>query len=498
MKAKLTAIYVPLLSGVMISSCSKNMNTEPSQGKPAYAVQAAGYDTANITLNWGTTYQRIEGFGAFAGRATPFFESAKRDTIMKQLWGNDGLQFNIIRGEIMYTYPFNKTTGTVTIKPAGTDINTDVNSATYKALTDDQKAQLSQLWILKNVQTRYQVPIMFASAWTPPLSMKTNPNDVSGKNFNSLNFNCCSTDFANYIAGFTKAYQNEGINFYGVSPANEPENVFSDWAACYWDASHLGQFITNNLRPALNNKGLNGVKVIASENAAWGTANSFLSSMDKSNVDILAGHGYVEIGDILQGKKGLNQNPAIWNYATGNKPVWVTEASDDGGVYDNTMTGGLKLATNMHKFLAVCNVNAYVYWLGMLASRNNESLICTATDGSLEYPKMYDVMGQYSRFIHPGYYRFNAALANNSTLMVSAYKDPATGKFSVVVVNPGANETHTRMNLSGFNSGSIISYLTSDNSSTHWQSNSITPQAGGGYVVTVPPYSVVTFTGTAN
>ncbi|WP_201747923.1 glycoside hydrolase [Chitinophaga vietnamensis] len=503
MKKNLTSFCFPVLAAMLASSCSKNLQSEAlkanaSQLAAGATAAAVTIDTANITLNWGTVYQRIEGFGAFAGRATPFFESNQRDSIMKQLWGSDGLQLNIIRGEIMYTYPFDKSTGTVTIKPAGTDVTTDVNSAAYQALNADQKAQLAQLWILKKVKERYQVPLMFASAWTPPLYMKTNTSQVSAKNFNGLNFNCCSTDFANYIAGFTQAYQTEGINFYGVSPANEPENVFSDWASSYWDATHLGQFITNNLRPALNSKGLSGVKIIASENAAWGTANNFLSSMDKSNVDILAGHGYVEIGDLILGKRGLNQSQVTWNYATGNRPVWMTEASDDSGTYDNTMTGGLKLATNMHKFLAECNVNAYVYWLGMLAIRNNESLICTNSDGTLDYPKMYDVMGQYSRFVHQGYYHFNAALASNSTLKVSAYKDPVSGKFSVVVINPGANETHSRINLSGFTaSGNLSSYLTSDASSTHWQSATIAPQSNGSFVVVVPPYSVVTFTGTA-
>ncbi|MBC9934092.1 glycosyl hydrolase [Chitinophaga qingshengii] len=459
---------------------------------------ALSTDTANITLNWGITYQRIEGFGAFAGRATPFFESPKRDSIMKQLWGADGLQLNMVRGEVMYTYPFNKSAGTVTIQPAGTSIDMDVASAAYQALTSDQKAQLSQLWILKKLKERYQVPIMFASTWTPPLSMKNNTSQESAKNFNGLNYSCCSTDFANYVAGFAKAYQNEGINFYGISPSNEPENVFSDWAASYWTASHLGEFISNNLRPALNAKGLNTMKIISSENAAWGTANSFLSGMDKSNVDILAGHGYVEIGDLILGKRGLNQNPQTWNYATGNRPVWMTEASDDSGVYDNTMTGGLKLAVNMHKFLAECNVNAYVYWLGMLAIRNNESLICTNADGSLDYPKTYDVMGQYSRFVHAGYYRFNSALANNATLKVSAWKDPVTGKFSVVVVNPGSSETRTRIKLAGFASSQLTSFLTADNTTAHWQQSApVTPQADGSFVVVVPSASVITFTGTA-
>ncbi|AOM76294.1 glycoside hydrolase [Pedobacter steynii] len=463
------------------------------------AAVAGATGTADITVNWDQTYQRIDGFGAFGGRIVPFFESQKRDSIMAYLWGANGLQLNMVRGKVLHTYGFNQQSGVVTIKPAGVDIDVDVNSSTYQTLTDIQKEHLGQLWILKKIKERYQVPIMFASTWTPPLYMKTNPNSESGKWFNGLNFSTSSTAFARYLAGFAKAYQNEGINFYAISPSNEPENVFSDWDASYWNSAHLGEFVTNNLRPALNQQGLGSTKILSSENAAWGTANTFLAGMDRSNVDILAGHGYVEIGELITGKRGLNQNPVTWNYATGNKPVWMTETSDDGGTYDNTIGGGLKLATSMHKFLAECNVNAFVYWLGMLAIRNNESLICTNGDGSLDFPKTYDVMGQFSRYIHAGYFRFGATVQNNSVLKVSAYKDPATGKFSLVAINPGTDALNCTLHLQGFAAGSLISYQTTGSSSNHWQQGTpVSVAADGSFSLTVPAQSVITFTGVKN
>ncbi|QQT35586.1 glycoside hydrolase [Sphingobacterium spiritivorum] len=453
----------------------------------------------DVVLDWNQTYQKIEGFGAFGGRITPFFESGKRDSIMEYLWGNTGLHLNMLRGKVLHTYPFNQQTKVVTIQPAGVDINIDVNSTQYQSLTEDQKEHLGQLWILKTAKQRHQVPIIFASTWTPPLYMKTNPNSISGKFFNGLNFNTSSTTFANYLAGFTKAYKEAGIDFYGISPSNEPENVFSDWDASYWKPKNLGEFITNNLRPALNREGLQSVKIISSENAAWGTANSFLSSMDKSKVDILAGHGYVEIGDLIFGQRGLNQNPQIWNYATGNKPVWVTEASDDSGVYDNTMTGGLKLAKNMHKFLAECNVNSYVYWLGMLAIRNNESLICTNSDGTLDFPKTYDVMGHYSRFINAGYYRFKATSTGGSNIMVSAYKDPVSGKFTCVVINSGTTAANCKIKLQGFGVSSLQNYQTTDSSAGHWPAGTVVnADASGELSVTLPAKSITTYTGIKN
>lgn len=504
MKYKNLKIALFAMATLTITESCKQKSTEDllsdaTRLKTKEMSAAAVAGNADITVNWDQTYQRIDGFGAFGGRIVPFFESQKRDSILSYLWGENGLHLNMVRGKVLHTYDFNQQTGVVTVKPAGVDIDVDVNSSAYQALTVVQKEHLGQLWILKKIKERYQVPITFASTWTPPLSMKTNPNSESGKWFNGLNFNTSSSAFARYLAGFAKAYQNEGINFYAISPSNEPENVFSDWDASYWNSAHLGEFITNNLRPALNQQGLSSTKILSSENAAWGTANTFLGGMDKSNVDILAGHGYVEIGELITGKRGLNQNPVTWNYATGNKPVWMTETSDDGGTYDNSITGGLKLATSMHKFMAECNVNAFVYWLGMLAIRNNESLICTNGDGSLDFPKTYDVMGQFSRYVRAGYFRFGASVQNNSELKVSAYKDPATGKFSLVVINPGTQQLTTTLHLQGFSAGSLVGYQTTGNNAAHWQQGSpINVAADGSFTLSIPAQSITTFTGQKN
>ncbi|HVI44025.1 MAG TPA: glycoside hydrolase [Chitinophaga sp.] len=495
MKKHLKQLCIAAAALTMAASCSKS-GEDLTKNRAVLAGTALAAPTQTLTLDWDKTYQRIEGFGTFGGRITPFFESANRDTIMERLFGNSGLQLNIIRGKVLHTYPFDAQTGTVTIKPANVDITVDPASATYKALNDDQKEQLGQLWILKKVQERYKVPITIASCWTPPLYMKTSPR-VDAKWFNGLNFNCCSSNFANYLAGFAKAYKDQGVNFYAISPTNEPENIISDWDASYWDSGHLGEFINNNLRPALNSKGLNTTKIIASENAAWGTANSFLSGINSSNTDIFAGHGYLEIADrIVSGSNPTyNQRPAPWSFSTAGKSVWMTEISDDNGVYNNTMTEGIAFATSMHKFMAECNVNAFIYWLGMLAIRNNEALICTAADGTLEYPKTYDVMGQYTRYVRPGYVRIDVA-GNSSNVMLSAYKDPQTSNFSIVATNTTADTTVCHLQLKGFKAATLNSYLTATGASRWQQGIPQSANADGSIDVKVPPKSVITFTGT--
>lgn len=488
-----------IMTFLWFTSCQKQalLTNEDQTSTILNSAKAEATTVTSAVVEWNQEHQKIDGFGAFGGRIIPFFESPKRDSILDYLWGDSGLQLNILRSKILHTYPFDQQKRIMTVKPQGVDIDVAITDPDYTALTEDQREQLGQLWILKKAKERYQVPIIIASAWTPPLSMKTNTKSVSALWFNGINLKTSSTLFARYLAGFVKAYQNEGITFHALSPSNEPENVFSDWDASYWAPNNLGEFISNNLRPALNEEGLQKTKIISSENAAWGTSNIYLSAMDRSNIDILAGHGYVEISELIGGKRGFNQRPSKWTFATAGKPIWVTEASDDGGTYDSGIEAGLKLATNMHKLIVDCDANAYVFWLGMLAFQNNEALICTREDGSLEFTKAYDVMGHYSKFIKAGYKRIDVSVKNGNGLLISAYKDSQTGKFAVVITNPSNSSVPLNLSLSGFTTSQLSNYQTTATSEGHWGlAGTVSAAENGIYSLAIPAKSISTMEGT--
>lgn len=525
-----------------------------------------------ITLDWNKTYQEMDGFGIFAGRAVPWFQSRHRDSIMEAMWGSKGLRLNIVRGSLLHEYPFDVNSGRVTV-PSLSDIAMSPDGGQYQALGPVQKEQLAQGWLLNHIEKNYDVPIKIASAWSPPMSMRVFPNGpkhaglFEGIKFPSnpdslmLLLDSIKTgkkyvanildpakrlDYARYIAGFVKAYKEQGIDFYGISPSNEPDNVVSTWTNAPWLPWDLGTFITGNLRPVLNQEGLSKVKIIGPETAGWATTNAYLKAMDHNSIDIYAGHGYKEIMEHLNtvlaaanlevskndytpdkgwlgifpnlpstiekfvkvfkdyvkgaGKAknhgDLNTKPTPWDIPTSGKKVWLTEASDDsqqatGADGDRTMKAGIKLATQLHTFLTLPGngVNAYVYWLAMLESRNNEALVWDVK-GSLEFPKTYDVMGHFSRDIKPGYQRFQAD--NNGRVMVSAYKDPKTGEFTVVIINPSNSSCNATLNLSGFDVNGFTGYQTTDQSAGHWQESVRAIKKSGKWEVSAPPKSLIT------
>ncbi|MET3879689.1 glucuronoarabinoxylan endo-1,4-beta-xylanase [Chitinophaga sp. OAE865] len=550
---------------LMTSGCGKpgifRLDDVPGTIKPAV--------NSSATLDWNTTYQHIQGFGVFAGRAIPFFESTHRDTVLANLFGDNGLRLNMIRGEILWTYSYNPSNWNVALHPSNVNITTDPQNAAYRELDWLKKQELSQLWILKKAKERYNVPIMYASAWSPPLAMRINPKsekpgtmqlvkfinalinheDTTGmldflRNgnsfatgadtlFNTLNFKTSADSYARYIAGFLRAYQKEGIRFYGVSPANEPDNIAAEWANCVWSPKQLGQFISNNLRPVLNSSGFSNVKILSPEAASWKTSDAYLNGfglhnsgsfleetanaivsgfqqaffgkdpMDQSNIDIYATHTYSDAADAGEqwrtgGKAGglLDLKPG--SLAVSGKPVWVTEASDAMAPADASMAEGLHLGINIFNALTTGNASAYTFWLGLLDNRNNEALIWgDGSTGPLTYPKLYDVMGNFSRYIGAGYVRMGATQPNPD-LRITAFKDPLTGKFSIVAINTGDGEQHCTLSLTGFKSGSLTGYLTSDASSSHWKSGIVPVNTDGTFNVVVPAKSIVTYTGVKN
>lgn len=53
-----------------------------------------------VTIHWNELHQKIEGFGTFAGRSIPIYESERRDEILNLLLGENGLRLTILRSTV--------------------------------------------------------------------------------------------------------------------------------------------------------------------------------------------------------------------------------------------------------------------------------------------------------------------------------------------------------------------------------------------------------------
>jgi hypothetical protein len=118
--------------------------------------------------------------------------------------------------------------------------------------------------------------------------------------------------------------------------------------------------------------------------------------------------------------------------------------------------------------LVVAQASAWHWWLAVSPYNYKDGLIYISkseTDGAIEESKMLWALGNYSRFIRPGYKRIaiqiNEQPEQNQDLLASAFKDPNSDQVVVVLVNSSiqAVEVDLASNLEN-QSGNWEAYLT--------------------------------------
>jgi hypothetical protein len=101
------------------------------------------------------------------------------------------------------------------------------------------------------------------------------------------------------------------------------------------------------------------------------------------------------------------------------------------------------------------------------------------------------VLGNYSRFVRPNYYRIG--VSNNTTTLISAYKDGASGCFAIVAANSGGTTVTQTFILKNFTAGAVTPWITSGSLSLASQSPVTVSNAS--FSCALPAMSVVTLTG---
>lgn len=446
-------------------------------------------------------HQEIDGFGCNFGWAEAVYGCTKREQIMDDLYGEDGLRFNVYRGEVCASSASadGKTFNFKTQENYHLGAHSSEAKTLYKSDADKFK-EYAQLWIIDYLCKRKRMDIYyFFSVWTPPIVWKSF-SEGEEQNGGSGSFNSkYSDEYANFLVSFAKAFKDKfGINVYGISGWNEPDQAMGGWDGCIWDNQQMADFTMNNLRPELNRQGLKDTKIIYGELPWWANAVTWVENALKSNpglVDaniVAAGHGYSTVDDNILPMKAA-QDKGIH--------VWQTETCDD-KTRDETWNDAMKWAKNYSDYLTKANTSAVVWWAGARqCSTTGENLLQTnAYDFSDNFYRVdrYYSIGQFSRYIKRGSTRVDVKTVSTTAnripreLSASAYIKDDT--YTIVLVNKSQTKGFDALlEIDGKEFDSMISYTS--NSSVKWLRKKLNPSSSGKRSVTVPKYSVVTITG---
>ena len=457
--------------------------------------------TGSITLRCNDLRQTIDGFGVGeADWADDIFIFPKREQVLDALFAPDGLNANILRGEIFPHYATGKLQADFA---TASDTSLHVAQHPEKVERNDLLRR-GQFWLTSHVQQKYPEVRFTFSTWSPPAWMKdgnraTEQYPASQGKLKSEHYQ----HYADYLADFCEAYNKAGIPIYAVSPSNEP-GYAAPWNSCLWTPQEMGDFIQHNLLPTLQKRNLK-VKVLFGENPAWSTvfdrlkmisSADFVNNVLQTHADmpekniIAAGHGYV-LPDTIPLPAELRRTPIVpfEEALKRNIPMWVTEISDITPL-DVSMEDGLRWATAFHEYLMEAQVSAIIWWLGAQPTKTNESLIVlNQQEGSFIKTKRYDTFGNYTRYIPRG----SRGMGNQPNglpeeVKVSSFR--YGNQFTIVVVNPTDRQLTSQLLLENGKvvKGSLRNYITT--ADKQWSEGTIT-----GSTLEFLPQSVTTFTG---
>lgn len=339
---------------------------------------------------------------------------------------------------------------------------------------------------------------------SPPVSMK----DSGACSYGNL-LTSDYAAYASYIVDWIQRLQADGIPVYAVSPVNEPDvacetdnsNGNGIGAFCF-TASQIDTFVKENLGPSLAAAGLS-TKIIISEEGQWFLYNYASTCMADSGcasyVSILGAHGY---GYYPNSHIGYYDSYACCSIvepapeATSTNQLWQTEVSwsGSGNKFTASISDGLVWAQNIHNYLTVANVTGWMYWMlnGNSWYNDNEGL----TDENGNPAKRLYVIGNWSKFVRPGWVRIDATANPQSGVFVTAYKNAANGSFAVVAINTGSTAITQNFDLSGFPStASVTPYVTS--ASLNLASQQAVAISSNTLTYALAAQSVTTFVGTA-
>jgi glucuronoarabinoxylan endo-1,4-beta-xylanase len=453
--------------GPIGSSPSDAPSSSSSSSSGASSSSASSGGPANVVVDPSKTYQTIDGFGGAntwqpggplsAAAAKLFFDP------------DSGIGLSLLRVGI-------DVTGT----PLGYNVYSDITlAASYGA----------RVW---------------GAPWSPPAADKDNGSVIDGGDLcAAADSGTCTGDaydaWSTTLAQFAATvYSKTGVALYGVSAQNEPDYTAS-YASCRYTPDQMVAFL-NVLGPKL--RALNPpVKLIAPEPDRWSHlwaapnyGNAILNDPTASMlVDVLATHDY-----------GFSPVPPPANV---NIPIWETEVAGIGGngpVITGpsvTIDNGIVVAQWIYNALTNGGASGWHYW--WLVSQNsddNEGLIFQSGQGPGDAgdvntpPKRLYTLGNFSKFVRPGYKRIDVSGAEPANVEIAAFQDPMTLTTAIVAINGETKDIPLSLAIAG-SSGStpFTPWVTSATYDLAMQP--MVTVAGGAFTATLPAQSVTTFVG---
>jgi glucuronoarabinoxylan endo-1,4-beta-xylanase len=315
---------------------------------------------------------------------------------------------------------------------------------------------------------------VWAAPWTPPASMKDNNNVNNGGHLKTDSYDAWATVLAAFPAYFK---QNAGVDLWGISAQNEPDFV-ANYESCIFDKTQMNNFI-KALGPKLQALSP-AVKLIAAEPDVWGNTwsgdNYGTAIMGDATVsaltEIIATHDY-----------GSDNN----SYTRPSPPAGVKQHIWETEIYYTQGAGigpGIDTARGIYSGVTAGGASGWHYWWTTHFMDGG-----TASNP----PKRVYTMGNFSKFVRPGYVHVGISGVPSTAHMVP-FVSPTDGTVAIVALNEGSSAQQVSFFVSGAGwPGTITPYVTS--ASSNLEAGTPITGTAGRFSGSLPAQSVTTFVG---
>lgn len=442
--------------------------------------------TLQINVNSEERYQVFEHFGASDAWSTQFvglWPDQKKNAMAELLFSRENDEKGNPKGIGLSLWRFNVGAGS-----SGQGDDSGIKDEWRRAEsfinrdgTYDWSRQAGQVWFAKAAKD-HGVGKLLIFANSPPVSM-TKTGKAFAKDGQSNLTEIDFDEFAEYLAQVIKGLNQKGLEVDYVSPVNEPQWDWSDGGqegTPFWNNEIAG--IAKALDHALGKHQL-ATKIDVAE---AGKVNYLYEQADKEG----RGHQIAEFfdsgsGNFLGDLPHLSSNISAHSYFTTSpfesavshrerlnekiKSVdglgyWMSEycilGDNEGEINgrgrDLGIDPALYLARVIHTDLVVSNASAWHWWLAISPYDYKDGLIYIdkdKEDGEYYESKMLWAMGNYSRFVRPGYQRvaveINGQTEQFPELLVSSYVSQDQDEVVLVLVNSGSERINLTLSLNG-------------------------------------------------
>ncbi|MFD2033891.1 glycoside hydrolase [Belliella marina] len=452
------------------TSCSDNEN-----GDQKHEGQRNIY---SIEIDPETTYQEIDHFGAsdaWSGQFVGNWPEEKKNAIADLLFSQELDSQGQPKGIGLSLWRFNLGAGSAE-QGAGSGIGDLWRRAPSFMDAEgnfNAERQAAQVWFAKAAKDR-SVDYLLTFLNSPPVWLTKNGRAFAS-NANESNLAAENYDaFGEYMAASIQGMEKEGLKVDYISPVNEPQWDWIDGGqegTPFWNHEIAG--IVRALDRKLDEKGL-GTKIdvaeagqieyLYEEHNRPGRSNQIVDFFNETSENYIgdlrhisqniSGHSYFTTSPFQQAVSKRRQLSQAIESTNGLK-YWMSEycilGDNDGEIQGNGkdlgMTPALYMARVIHNDLAIAQASAWHWWIAISPYNYKDGLVYiskTESDGSYESSKMMWALGNYSRFIRPGFQRIgvqvNGQIEQSQNLLCSAYKDPETNEMVIVAVNSSVNE----------------------------------------------------------